>query len=357
METRNQKLRQLLVETRLDGLLVTDKASKYYLSSFRGTDVALLYTLKDRFIIADRRYLVDINQRVKGFIVIDNQGQMIQALIDLVTEQQLLRLGIEGEHLTTSSYLSLKKALKPACEIVSTTELIASLRMIKDETEIKLMKKAAKLTDLAYEHCLSVVKEGMTEKDLALEIELFIKKNGGDDCAFETIVASGLRSALPHGHATAKIIKRNELITVDFGVVYQHYYSDMTRTFALGEVHEKLKEIYQVVKEAGELALAKIEIGITTGEVDQICRSFIERAGYGDYFNHGTGHGLGLSCHEYPYLKADVTEKLQAGMTFTLEPGIYLPSFGGVRLEDDIYLNSQGKAEILTKSTREWMEL
>ncbi|MGO2100767.1 M24 family metallopeptidase [Vagococcus salmoninarum] len=356
MKKRLEKVKEKLREENLSALLITNKANKFYLSGFGGTDVALIITKEAEYIIADGRYIEQIKEEVQGFIIIDNGGEMVNSLVKLIRKLGSSTLGIESQELNVNIYLSLISAL-PQVQLIPTNNVVEKVRMIKDDKELSLLRKASEITDTTFSHCLDIVKPGMTEKELAFELERFIKVNGGEGCSFETIVASGKRSAQPHGHASNKKILAGELVTVDFGVVYQKYYSDMTRTFAIGEVAPELKTIYQLVNESGLKALRELRVGMTTGEVDNICRDYISQAGYGKYFNHGTGHGIGLSCHEYPYLKPKKTEKLLSGMTFTIEPGIYLPGLGGVRIEDDIYLRSDGVGESLTKSQRDWTEL
>lgn len=354
---RVEKLQHYLSTQSIEGLLVTDKPNKFYLSGFNGTDVALLITKDLSWIIADGRYLEEIKKEVTGFNVIDNKGDMIKALVSLVKDQQLTCLAVEADNLTLKWFLEMQHGLKGQCDLFPTQPIIEQLRMIKEPAELAILKMAAELTDLVYDHCLKITKPGMTEAMLAVELEHYMRQQGADGCSFETIVASGNRSAMPHGHASHKLLAKGELVTVDFGVRYQGYYTDMTRTFAIGQVMPELKHIYKIVNLAGLKAFGELKAGMATGDLDQICREYIYQAGYGDYYNHGTGHGIGLSCHEYPYIKTGLTEVLQKEMTFTIEPGIYLPDYGGVRIEDDIYLNSQGYGESLTKSTRDWIEL
>jgi Xaa-Pro aminopeptidase len=226
--------------------------------------------------------------------------------------------------------------------------------MVKNEKEVAKMSQAAEITDQVYQKILKVVKSGMSEKDLAKLILTFFEELGADGLSFDIIVVSGKNGALPHGQPSNKIIQEGELITVDFGCKYQGYCSDFTRTFAISgkEINPKLKEIYQVVKEAQWQGIQAVKAGIKCKEIDKIVRDYIQQKGYGEYFIHSTGHGLGIEVHEQPYVSSQDNTILQPGMVITIEPGIYIPDFGGVRIEDDVLVTATGY-QLLTKSSRE----
>ncbi|WP_034564860.1 M24 family metallopeptidase [Carnobacterium gallinarum] len=351
---RLTELRKRMKEQDLDGFLVSDKTNRIYLSNFTGSSAVFLITQTKAYIITDFRYFQQLKEQAPDFEVVDHKGQMYQRTVELVQQLKLKQVGYEAEYLITKDYFQL---LNGGVRLQETEHLVEALRMIKEPNEIKIMQQAAALTDEVFSYFLKIVEPGMTEQATAAKIDSYLRELGATGSAFETIVASGWRSALPHGHASEKVIQKNELITLDFGVIYQNYYSDMTRTIALGAVDSELKQIYQIVNAAGEKGLAAVEIGKTCQEVDAVCREFIHEAGYGAYFGHGTGHGIGLSCHEFPALNQTTNLPLQPQMVFTIEPGIYLPEKGGVRIEDDIWLQPNGIATSLTKSTREWIEL
>jgi Xaa-Pro aminopeptidase len=235
---------------------------------------------------------------------------------------------------------------------VPVNSIVEDLRMYKDEHEIQIMQEAADLADLTFSHMLTYLRPGLTEREVALEIEFFIRKNGGTSTSFNSIIASGERSALPHGVASDRVIGNNEFVKMDFGAYYKGYCSDITRTVAMGTVSAKHKEIYDIVLEAQLATLAGLKPGITGKQGDALARDIIERYGYGDKFGHGTGHGLGMEVHEQPRLSKLSDTVLEPGMVVTVEPGIYLPGFGGVRIEDDVVITDSG-IRILTKSTKE----
>lgn len=226
-------------------------------------------------------------------------------------------------------------------------------RMVKNEKEIARMSRAAEITDQVYQKVLKTARSGMSEKDLAKTILNSFEELGAEGLSFDTIVVSGENGALPHGQPSDKIIKEGELITTDFGCKYQGYCSDFTRTFAVGkEINPKLKEIYQIVQEAQWKGIQAVKTGVNCNEIDQIVRDYIQQKGYGEYFAHSTGHGLGIEVHEAPSISTRDNTLLQPGMIITIEPGIYIPDLGGVRIEDDVLVTKNGYV-LLTQSPRE----
>jgi Xaa-Pro aminopeptidase len=249
----------------------------------------------------------------------------------------------------------MEKALSPV-KLVPSEGIVEKQRMIKDGGEIAIMQEAANLADRAFEHILSYIKPGVSEKDIALELEVFMRSQGATSSSFETIVASGERSALPHGVASDRIIGRDEFVKLDYGAYYNGYCSDITRTVVVGKPSDKHREIYEIVKEAQQYALDNLVPGMTGKEGDALTRDIITRYGYGEYFGHGTGHGLGMEIHEAPRLSLTGDIVLVPGMTVTVEPGIYLPGFGGVRIEDDVVVTDKG-IRILTSSPKQLIVL
>ncbi|EAG2965084.1 peptidase M24 family protein, partial [Listeria monocytogenes] len=230
--------------------------------------------------------------------------------------------------------------------------MIEALREVKDEEEIALIQQACHIADQGFEHILKMIRPGMTEIEVANQLDFFMRSLGATSVSFETIVASGLRSAMPHGVASEKVIEQGDLITLDFGCYYQSYVSDMTRTFAVGDPGDKLKEIYQIVLEAQEKVLAAAKPGMTGIELDAIARDHIASFGYGDAFGHSTGHGIGLEIHEGPNVSFRADKAFVVGNVITDEPGIYLPGIGGVRIEDDLLITETGN-KVLTHSPKE----
>ncbi|WP_346207585.1 Xaa-Pro peptidase family protein [Caldifermentibacillus hisashii] len=350
------KLKKQIELLDMDGLLVSDKKNRIYISGFTGSSAVIFISKNREIIITDSRYIEQIKQQAPDFEVIDHYGHFSEALVNLLKRENVRNVGFESDYMNVSQYLELKKSL-PDIEFIPTINIIERLRSVKEDYEIEQMKIAAEITDQVFGYFLKIVKPGMTELEVAAKIDYYMREQGASDRAFETIVASGLRSSLPHGHASDKKIQKNELVMIDFGVVYNRYYSDITRTIAIGNVPDKLKEVYNIVKKAQKTGIEAIKSGSTCSDIDSSSRAIIEKAGYGCYFGHGTGHGIGLSCHEYPQINKESNVKLLPGMTFTVEPGIYIPNLGGVRIEDDILVNKGFNAELLTKSTKDWIEI
>jgi Xaa-Pro aminopeptidase len=254
-----------------------------------------------------------------------------------------------------AEYAAWNGALK-GIELVPVSGIVEQLRMIKDEAELAVMRDAAALADETFRHIAGFIRPGLRESEIALEMEIFMRAKGATSTSFETIVASGERSALPHGVASERIVSKDEFVKLDFGAYYKGYCSDLTRTLVVGKPTGKHREIYDIVLEAQLTALAGIKPGMTGSEADALARDVIARHGYGDRFGHGTGHGLGMEIHEAPRLSKTGDIVLQPGMTVTVEPGIYIPGFGGVRIEDDIVITENGNA-LLTSSPKELLVL
>ncbi len=260
-----------------------------------------------------------------------------------------------------SSFVSLKlyekfKDLLPTATFKNTENLIESLSVRKDPLEISKIRKAVRIADKAFSEILKMLKPGVREKDIALELENRMRKLGADGPSFDTIVASGQRSSMPHGRASDKKLKKGDFITIDFGCYFQGYSSDITRTVVLGKATEKQKKIYSVVLNTQKAACKAVKPGLACSHVDAVARDMIMKAGYGDYFGHGLGHGIGLLVHDGPVLSPRSNDILEPGNVITIEPGIYLPNWGGVRIEDDVLVTSDG-AQILSKSPKELLEL
>jgi Xaa-Pro aminopeptidase len=265
------------------------------------------------------------------------------------------RLGFESSDLTFAAYQRLTEALSQIQEgpqLVPTEGLVESLRAVKEEEELRLISKAIELNDAAFEQVSQSLRPRMTEKEVAWELERYIRENGGESIAFELIVASGPNSALPHARPSERRLRAGEPIIIDMGAKVEGYCSDMTRTICLGEPDETFKRIYDIVLGAQLTAIATLEAGMSGEQADRLARTVIEEAGYGESFGHGLGHGLGLNVHEPPRLGKDSTDTLAEGMVTTIEPGIYLPGWGGVRIEDVVVLE-EGKAKVLSKASKQ----
>lgn len=351
-DQRCQRLRQKMQEASVDAYLVTSADNIYYLSGFTGDAGALLITEQERYLITDARFETQIAQTnpwLKAVITRDYFGQALE----LCERENIIALAFE-ESLSYQVYDQLDE--HASCDLVALSGLIEALRLQKSATEIEKIKASCSLAKAGFAHVLKIARPGLKEQELALELDYYMRKNGASQVSFETIVASGPRSALPHGVASNKKLALGDLVTLDYGYFLEHYTSDVTRTFALGKVDPKLEEIYHIVSEAKQLTIEAVRPGITGKELDRIGRDYITQKGYGKYFEHGMGHGIGLNVHEGPYIGKTSIEALQPGQVITIEPGIYLPDLGGVRLEDDILVTETGY-ENLTDFYQEYYEI
>ncbi|MDU5336113.1 aminopeptidase P family protein [Enterococcus sp.] len=353
-----EELRKRLAEKNLAGLLVTDKINRRYLCGFTGSNGLLLVTENNLRLFVDGRYTQQAQQQTTEVEIceIPVGGNLIEALRPFVKG---LSLGFEAGTISYQAFTGFQALMiEVNGELVATKNLVEGLRIIKTAKEIAAIKQAAAIADQTLEMILPMIRVGMTELELANEIDYRSKKLGSEGPAFETIVASGERTALPHAHASQKKITANELIMIDFGAIYQGYYSDITRTFGFGEVGAEIKETYQKVLAAQKQAIQAVALGKTLGNIDQTARQALAQENLAQYFSHNLGHGIGLSCHEYPALAPTESLPIEKNMTFTIEPGVYLSdSEFGIRIEDDIVVNEAGHAELLTHFSKEWMTI
>jgi Xaa-Pro aminopeptidase len=349
MEKLN-KLRAELKKLNVDGILITSSFNRRYMSNFTGSAGVVLISNDRAQFITDFRYVEQAEKQCVGFEIVKHNGTIPEEVAAQVKELGITRLGFEQEHVTYSSYQSYKGALQS--ELVPLSGVIEKLRLIKTDAEIKILKEAAKIADAAFTHILGFIRPGITELEVSNELEFFMRKRGATSSSFDIIVASGIRSALPHGVASEKVIEAGDFVTLDFGAYYKGYVSDITRTVSVGEPDAKLKEIYNIVLQAQLLGMEGIKPGMTGKEADALTRNHISSHGYGEYFGHSTGHGIGLEVHEGPALSVRSNLVLEEGMIVTVEPGIYIPGLGGVRIEDDTIITEDGN-ESLTYSTKE----
>lgn len=351
LTNRLQKIRRKIQESKLDGFLITFLPHVRYVSSFSGTAGICLITNTSNYFISDGRYILQASEEVKSFKLIT----AADGLFSEISNRKLLkinsRIGVDGNTLILSQLKELRKLL-PKVHFIPKASFIDGFASVKDEFEIEQIRKAVSITDHIFENILKIIKPGMRELDIAAEITYLQRTFGADKDAFEPIVASGKNGALPHAKASTKKICNGEMVTLDFGCVVNGYHSDMTRTIFIESPKQKAVKIYQTVLEAQQKTIAAAVPGISVKELDSVARNFIKDAGYGDYFNHSLGHGIGLQIHELPKLSAYNKAILQAGNVITIEPGIYIPDYGGVRIEDDVVIRD-GPPEILNKSTKE----
>jgi Xaa-Pro aminopeptidase len=337
-------------EKGIDGVLLQGDPNRNYLSGFTGDESFSVITNERAIFITDSRFTEQARQQAKDYEIVQYSGKFEDFLGDLTKDLNISKIGFEENIITYDNYIKYKNKLN--CELVPMDGMVEKIRIVKDEEEINCIKKAAAIADKAFEHMLGYIKAGMTERQVGLELEFYMKKLGARDLSFPTIVASGVRSCLPHGQATDKVLKEGEFLTLDFGCIYNDYCSDMTRTIVIGEPSDKMKEIYNVVLEAEMKALKGFKPGVTGKSVDKIARDYIAEKGYGKYFGHGLGHGVGREIHENPRVSPMGDTVLEKGMVVTDEPGIYIPDFGGVRIEDLILITECG-CEVISKSPKE----
>lgn len=349
---RLRRLRSLLEGRRIDAVLVTDIKNIRYLSGFTGSSAYLVVTVDKGYFITDSRYAGQAAMEVKGFRIRQCR-KALDLIKEIVASLKVETLGFESDNLNYSTYLRLKKALK-GVRLKPAPGLLTGLRARKDRFEAHRIRESARLLDSGYEKAMGLIRPGVAEKTAALEIETFLKRGGADAMAFDTIVASGPRGAMPHGKASDKKIGKGELVVLDMGVCLNGYNSDETRTFGVGRPSLKLREIYDVVRGAQELALEKVRPGVAARDVDFAARARIEKKGYGEFFGHGIGHGVGLDVHEAPTIGPESGEVLAEGMVITVEPGIYVPGLGGVRIED-MALVVRGGCEVLTGTPKDFL--
>ncbi|PAD69463.1 Xaa-Pro dipeptidase [Bacillus sp. 7586-K] len=345
------KIRNRFKELSIDGLLITSEYNRRYMTGFTGTSGIALISEDKAVFMTDFRYTEQAAKQVKEYEIVQHTGPLSEEVAQLVSKLGIKKLGFEQDHLTYQEYSNYKKVLN-SVEFIPVSGAVEKLRLIKSPAEIKILKEAAEIADAAYKHILTFVKPGVREIDVSNELEFFMRKNGAVSSSFDIIVASGYRSALPHGVASEKEIEKGDFVTLDFGAYYKGYCSDITRTFAVGQPSDELKKIYSIVLEAQLRGMNGIKPGMTGKEADALTRDYISEHGYGEYFGHSTGHGLGMEVHEGPALSYRSDTILQPGMVVTVEPGIYIPNLGGVRIEDDTVITENGN-ESLTHSSKE----
>jgi len=336
-----QSLRDSIHQQALDAFLVTNQENRTYLSGFTGSSGWLLVTEKNANLITDFRYYEQAVLQAPEFQLIRQVESLSQTLQNQLTELSVHRIGFEQDHMSYAQATALMKA-NPEVEFVPISSLIEGQRMVKTNEEIAKMQKATDISEHTFLHILGFMQAGMTELEVSLEMERYMRKQGADGLAFESIVASGPRSSLPHGRPTERGLAEGDFVTLDFGAKYQGYCSDMTRTMIVGKPSAEQLKIYNIVFEAHMAALNAVRPGITGKELDMVARTVITEAGYGEYFGHGLGHGVGRNVHEGPSCGKSGLIALAAGHVVTIEPGIYIPNWGGVRIEDMVLVTDEG---------------
>lgn len=354
---RLARLRQRMAAEGLDALWISAPANRRYLSGFSGSSGWLLITAREAELWTDFRYLDQAAQEAPGYTVVRHEAQLYPHLARRLQELEVRRLGFEAEHVRYGEWQRMRAALPESLELVGIGGWVEQLRRVKDEAELALIRQAARIADEALLEVLAGLRPGMAERQVALELEFAMRRRGATAAAFDLIVVSGPRSALPHGQPGPHPLEAGQFVTLDYGAVVGGYCSDCTRTVVVGRATPRHREVYQVVLEAQRRALEAIRPGVLGAEVDRAARQVIEAAGYGDRFGHATGHGVGLEVHEGPRLSALAEdERLEPGMVVTVEPGIYIPGWGGVRIEDLVVVTEDG-GEILTRVSKDLLEV
>ncbi len=334
----------------VDGLLVTDLANLRYLTGFTGSSARLLLTKRGDYFFTDSRYRLQASAELKGLKVRIRENSFEQ-VAGIVGRLGLKRLGFEGGSVSYDTYRLLKKSLS-GVRLKSISGVVEGCRCVKDTEEVGLIRRAVEVATKGFKAVERRGVAGRSELDVALTIESVVKKAGAEALSFDTIVASGERSALPHGKASGRCIRKGDLVIVDMGVSVDGYKSDETRTYAVGKATKRQREVYSIVKDAHDRAIDAIRAGVRARDVDRTARGYIRKAGYGRCFGHGTGHGVGLQVHERPFVNPKSNDVLEEGMIVTVEPGIYIPGWGGVRIEDMVLVEKDG-CDVLTGGSKE----
>lgn len=355
LEERLSRLRTRIAKKKLDGFLVTDITNVFYLTGFTGSTAAAIVTADECHVLVDPRYTIQAQQECTSSQVTEYTGRStIAAAGEMINELGLSRVGYEADEITLSSYRRLRAIVGKQTTMHGTQSVVEILRRIKDPHEVATIRKACEIVDTTFDSIVKDIRIGMSEKDVALLIDYTMRKLGADKDGFDTIAAFGRNSACPHASPTDDKIQPGGFLKMDFGARHHHYNSDITRTVCIGKPTDKHKEIYNIVLDAQLKAIDSIAPGKPGSEIDAVARDYIASMGYGANFGHGLGHALGILVHDGPALSKTSDVILEQGMVVTVEPGIYVEGFGGVRIEDDVLVTDSG-CEILTHATKEML--
>ena len=350
MLSRVEKFEVALKQTECDAVLVTNLKNIYYLTGFSGTEATVFISKSRRIFLTDSRYTLIAKGVVQGCDIVETRDA-VGEIAKIIADDNLQKIGFDDE--ISYAYFKVLESVFAGHELVPMTGFIENLRMIKDEQEIATIRKACQISDQAFLDVLDFIKPGQTTEQAVMNfLDARMRQLGASGASFDFIIASGYRSAMPHGVASDKVIQKGETLTMDFGCLYNQYVSDMTRTIYLGHVSDEQAEIYNTVLKANQALIDQAKAGLGFRDFDKIPRDIIVEAGYGDYFTHGIGHGIGLDIHEEPYFSQTSKEVIKSGMVLTDEPGIYIEGKYGVRIEDDILITDNG-CELLTLAPKE----
>lgn len=345
-----------MLASRLDAFIITHPPNVFYLTGFSGSSGLVLVTRAGAILFTDPRYTIQARQEVTAAQVKIIRGSLLKAAGEQLERLPVRRAGFEAAHLTVLQKATLSTSAGRQVRWIPWDGNVEGLRVVKDESELVIMREAARIACSSWEETLPLVKPGVSEMDLAAEIEFRMRRKGADGPAFDTIIASGERGAWPHARASRKLVKKNELVVFDLGAILRGYSSDLTRTVCVGRASSEMRRWYGAVLEAQQAARQALHPGVTAEQVDAAARGVLKQAGLERRFIHSTGHGLGLEVHESPRLGRGDQSILRAGTVVTLEPGVYIEGTGGIRIEDDALVTNSG-AEFLTHAKRELIEI
>jgi Xaa-Pro aminopeptidase len=352
---RLQRLRDALRQNELDAFLISSPEARRYLSGFTGSAGYLLISQSDAVLATDFRYVEQAGRQAPLFRVERIAGKM-DWFPKLASQLGARKIGFEGRHMTVGAHSAFQKAIAEAenrdgLALVEASDTVDVLRATKYREEMELLARAIEITDQAFDEVASTIRAGVTEREVAWRLEKAMRERGAEGLAFDVIVGAGPNGALPHHRADDTVIGNDSPVVIDMGARYEGYCADLTRTIVVGEPDETFRRVYETVLRAQLAAEEGVESGMTGGEVDAISRDIIDEAGYGDSFGHGLGHGVGLAVHEFPRVGPDAEDAIEDGMVFTIEPGIYLSDWGGVRIEDVVVME-HGRARVLSRAPK-----
>lgn len=360
-ENRRKQLNQILQENGMQAVIISSASNLYYFTGFTGGEAFFVMSMEEQkgfdekrkgYIITDSRYYEQVEKECPELSLIRLEQKSYSEIVRefFGTFQKDMKVAIEDD-MNLSMYLKLCEVCKN-CEFQIKGKEINTCRMVKEEDEVSKIRQAEAIGDAAFSHILTLIKPGVTEAEIALELEFFMKKQGASKLSFDTIVASGANSSMPHAQVTERRVEMGDFVTMDFGCVYKGYCSDMTRTVAVGNPTQEMQKVYQIVLEANQRAMEQIAENRKCSYIDSLARDYINEKGFGDYFGHGLGHGVGLDIHEEPRFSPKCDVQTKENMVITVEPGIYLPGKFGVRIEDLVVVKKEG-FENLARSTKE----
>lgn len=352
--SRIDRLLAIMAEQGLDSLFLNNVQNIRYISGYTGEDSYILISPKGRWFITDYRYSEQAEEECQDFEVICRNRQTTslgQCVNNLLKDNGIKQMGFERNHINYGMIEDIKADLE-SIQTLPTANIVEDMRYVKDAEEIALTKKAAAIADKAFDKLMDIIKVGMTEAEAALELEYYMKKYGAEGLAFDTILLAGARTSMPHGIPSDKVIEHGDFVTIDFGALYKGYRSDMTRTFIMGEASEEQVRLYNSVLESQKIGVAAVKAGITGKEPDDRVKDILVRDKYYEHAGKGLGHGVGLNLNEPPFLSQICKDELQENCVITIEPGVYIPGFGGVRVEDTVVVTENG-CEIITHTPKE----